>query len=397
MKDWGDFQWRYDIAPAVSANDTDYLASDQNFRKLLERFRNDHPQSGIDACYGGGRWISYDIARLAESGEYTDGGVGPYSAYYTSLMVSPDKLHNVVDFDHTYYNAASDRIHLSMDPTWYRDPGDGRNVESIRKDWEIYHYLLAQGVVGRWSHVFRPKVDHDEPIWYFQRMNRDGSKGVILTKHEKLGATYYVTSRLLRNSPGARDEYRGDSGRNEYGSDNLRRLRLETGIYQDLIGGAPRFYGVPGQGYGPLNVKYQSGASDQSLVTKIVKLGVEQRVTDHFFGMALQVNEPLTVTQLGQFDPGNNRGTYTLSLVRADDGKVLATVDLDMSKTHPDAMGFKYVSLPEPIHLENTGKPVTIYPRGLSPEAAYEVRGSASGIHLNERGSKLMSDGYYPR
>ena len=76
---WGDYQWRYDIAPAASANDTDALAADQNFRSLLERFKSDHPQSGIDACDGGGRWISYDIARLAESGEYTDGGVGPYS------------------------------------------------------------------------------------------------------------------------------------------------------------------------------------------------------------------------------------------------------------------------------------------------------------------------------
>ena len=143
----------------------------------LSSFKTDHPQSGIDACDGGGRWISYDIARLAESGEYTDGGIGPYSAYYTSLLVSPDKLHNVVDFDHTYYNAATDRTHLAMDPTWYRDPGDGPDVESIRKDWEIYHYLTAQGVVGRWSHVFRPKVDHDDAIWYFQRMNRDGIKG----------------------------------------------------------------------------------------------------------------------------------------------------------------------------------------------------------------------------
>ena len=53
----------------------------------------------------------------------------------------------------------------------------------------------------------------------------------------------------------------------------------------------------------------------------------------------------MTVTQLGQFDPGNNHGTYTLSLVRAEDGKVLATADLDMSQTHPDAMGFKYARL----------------------------------------------------
>ncbi len=93
-----------------------------------------------------------------------------------------------------------------MNPTWYRDPGDGPDVESIRKDWEIYHYLVAQGVAGRWSHVFRPKVDHDDAIWYFQRMNRDGSKGVILTKHAKHGSTYFVTSRLSKQSTDQRTD-----------------------------------------------------------------------------------------------------------------------------------------------------------------------------------------------
>ena len=392
VKSWGDFQWRYDIAPAVSANDTDYLASDQNFRKVLERFKHDHPKSGIDACYGGGRWISYDIARLSESGEYTDGGTGPYSAYYTSLMVSPDKLHNVVDFDHTYYDPTSEAIHLAMNPTWYRDPGDGPDLDSIRKNWEVYHYLTAQGVVGRWSHMFRPKVDHDDAIWYFQRMNRDASKGVILTKHEKHGATYYITSRLSKMASGSTDQYRGDAG-------SMNRVTttsagtLVTGIYQDLVDGAPRFYGVPGEVYGPLNVKYQSGGSDQSLITGIVRRGADRPVTDHFFGMALQVSDPMTITQLGQFDPGNNRGTYTLSLVRADDGKVLATADLDMSKANPDALGFKYASLSEPLHLEGTAKPITIYPRGLSPSATYDVRGSISGFHASESGAKLMSEG----
>jgi hypothetical protein len=85
---WGNNQWRYDIAPADSSNDTDALAADQNFRKVLERFKRGHPQSGIDACDGGGRWISYDLGRFAESGEYTDGGVGPYSSYYTALFDS---------------------------------------------------------------------------------------------------------------------------------------------------------------------------------------------------------------------------------------------------------------------------------------------------------------------
>jgi hypothetical protein len=389
---WGDFQWRYDIAPAASANDTDALAADQNFRNLLQRFKSDHPQSGIDACDGGGRWISYDIARMAESGEYTDGGVGPYSSYYTSLLIPPDKLHNVVDFDHTYYDAATDRTHLAMNPTWYRDPGDGPDVESIRKDWEIYHYLVAQGVAGRWSHVFRPKVDHDDAVWYFQRMNRDSSKGVIITKHAKHGSSYYVISQLSKHSPPSTDQYRGGAGE----MNTVRTTSaasLETGIYEDPVDGAFRFYGVPGQGFGPLNVKYQLGAGDESLVTKIVKIGAERRVANQFFGLELRLDEPMTVTELGQFDPGNNHGTYTLSLVRADDGRVLGTVDLDMSQTHPDAMGFKYARLSRPIQLEASAKPVVIYPRGLSPAETYDVRASASGLHVHQAGSQLMSNG----
>ena len=394
---WGDYQWRYDIAPAASANDTDALAADQNFRSVLQRFKGDHPQSGIDACDGGGRWISYDIARLADSGEYTDGGVGPYSSYYTSLLVPPDKLHNVVDFDHTYYNPATDCTHLAMDPTWYRDPGDGPDVESIRKDWEIYHYLVMQGVAGRWSHIFRPKLDHDDPIWYFQRMNRDGTKGVILTKHEKHGSTYFVLSQPSKHPTATAgqlpvDQYRGDAG----GMNTVTTTSaasIATGIYEDPTDGGARYYGVPGEGFGPLNVKYRTGIGEESLVTKIVKLGAERRVSNHFFGIALQLDEPMTVTELGQFDPGNNHGTYTLSLVRAEDGKVLATVDLDLSQTHPDAMGFKYARLSQPVRLDISPEPVVIYPRGLSAAETYEVRARSSGLHLSQTGAKLMSDG----
>ena len=392
VRAWGDFQWRYDIAPAASANDIDALAADQNFRGLLQRFKSDHPKSGIDACDNGGRWISYEIARLAESGEYTDGGVGPYSAYYTSLLVPPDKLHNVVDFDHTYYNSATDRTHLAMNPTWYRDPGNGPDVESIRKDWEIYHYLVAQGVAGRWSHVFRPKVEHDDAIWYFQRMNRDNSKGIILTKHAKHGSTYYVISRLSKPSPDSTDQYRGGAGEMNTAT-TTSAASLETGIYEDPVDGAFRFYGVPGQGFGPLNVKYQSETGDESLVTKVVKLGAERRVADRFFGMALQLDKPMAVTQLGQFDPGNNRGTYTLSLVRGDDNKVLARIDLDISRAHPDALGFKYARLSQPVQLEATARPVAIYPRGLSPAKTYDVRASSSGLHIHKTGSQLMTEG----
>ena len=200
-------------------------------------------------------------------------------------------MHNVVDFDHIYYNSATDRTHLAMDPTWYRDPGDGPDVESIRKDWDIYHYLVAQGVAGRWSHVFRPKVENDNAIWYFQRMNRDSSKGVILTKHAKHGSTYYVISRPAKSSsPGFADQYRGGAGEMNIAT-TTSAASLETGIYEDPVDGAFRYYGVPGQGFGPLNVKYQIGGGDESLVTKIVKLGAERKVSDQFFGMAIQLDD----------------------------------------------------------------------------------------------------------
>ncbi len=168
---------------------------------------------------------------------------------------------------------------------------------------------------------------------------------------------------------------------------------LETGIYEDPVDGAPRFYGVPGQEFGPLDVKYQKGTTDESLVTNVVKRGAERRAQDHFFGMAIQVDEPMTITQLGQFDTGHSQGTYTLSLVRAEDNAVLATADLDMSRAPVDEMGFKYVRLPKPAVLQTSSKPVVIYPRGLVPAEAYEVRASSSGLHLRQTGSRLMSDG----
>ena len=59
---------------------------------------------------------------------------------------------------------------------------------------------------------------------------------------------------------------------------------LETGIYEDPVDGAFRFYGVPGQEFGPLNVKYPIGRGDESLVTKIVKLGAERRAQTGFSG-----------------------------------------------------------------------------------------------------------------
>ncbi len=392
LSKWGNFQWRYDIAPAASATDTKALAADQNFRSVIEHFKSSHPTSGVDACDGGGRWISYDLARLSESGEYTDGGVGPYSGYYSSLLVPPDKYHNVSDFDHTYYNPSSDRIHLALDPTWYRDPGDGRDVEFIRKDWEIYHYLTSQGVVGRWSHIFRPPVVNDDPIWYVQRMNAAGSKGVIITKHAKTGAEYFVISKPLANTSG--DRYEGGPTQMP-GVSTTNAVIADSGVYSDPTDGGYGYYGVPGEVYGPLNFRYESSQGEQSYVTQIAKHGVVQHVSEKFFGMAIQTGrEPITISELGQYDPGKNKGTYSLLLVRASDKTILGSTTLDMSRTNVDALGFKYAKLSKPVTLTPTqDEPVKIFPRGLRADSTYDVRTYYSAMHLQWSGSDLMKQG----
>jgi hypothetical protein len=389
---WGDYQWRFDGPEGISATDTGYLDSDQSFRGLAQGFKEAHKASGIDACAGGGRWISYDMARLADSGEYTDGGVGPYTSYYTSLLVPPDKYHNVVDFDHTFYNAASDRTHLCLDPCWYRDPGDGPDLEAIRKDWEIYHYLVAQGVAGRWSHVFRPAVENDDAVWYFQRMDRTDSKGVIIAKHAKLGPTYYLICKPKERT--ASDFYYGGAG-DMCKLTTTEVARLDTGIYEDLVDHEYRYYGVPGEGYGPLNLKYATAGEQRSYIASVEKLGSQKPVKEKFFGMAIQTgSEPVTITHLGQYAERNAEGVYTLMVVRAEDGAVLASVDLDTSKGHIDAMGFKYAALGAPLRLDPApGKPVVVKPRGLNPELFYDIRCAKSNYQASRLGWALMQSG----
>jgi hypothetical protein len=308
------------------------------------------------------------------------------------LLVPPDKCHNVVDFDHTFYNAASDRTHLCLDPCWYRDPGDGPDLEAIRKDWEIYHYLVAQGVAGRWSHVFRPVVENDDAIWYFQRMDRTNSKGVIIAKHAKLGPVYYLVCKPKERT--ASDSYYGGPG------DMCKLLttevaRADTGIYEDLVDHEYRYYGVPGHAYGPLNFKYATAGEQKSYITSIEKLGVQKPVKERFFGMAIQTgSEPITITHLGQYALRNAEGVYTLMVVRAEDGAVLASVDLDTSQGHVDARGFKYATLSTPLRLDPApAKPVVIKPRGLMPEATYGVRCAKANYKTTRSGKDLMQSG----
>ena len=80
----------------------------------------------------------------------------------------------------------------------YDTTGDTWNpekLEGIRQLNDIYHYLLSQGVVGRWVHVYRPAVEGDDPTMYFERLSRDGKRGIIIPKHVAPGADHDSSQR----------------------------------------------------------------------------------------------------------------------------------------------------------------------------------------------------------
>jgi hypothetical protein len=260
--------------------------------------------------------------------------------------------------------------------------------------------LRAQQVVGRWSHVFRPEVSNDDPIWYFQRMNRDGSKGIIIAKHAKEAPTYFITAKRL--SGGEKDGFQGVPSVMCLLSTE-KAATIETGIYQDPIDGEYRYYGSGNEVYGPVNFKYQTATGEASYATGIAKPGAVQPATERFFGMAIQpTKEPLVITELGligrtrnEWEKGaDNTGKYRLTIVRADDRQVIASVEIDLTQGYPDRLGFKYAKLPVPVRLDPVlGKPVVLHPHGLNPTAEYDVRCAKSGYQALRAGADLMEKG----
>jgi hypothetical protein len=119
--------------------------------------------------------------------------------------------------------------------------------------------------------------------------------------------------------------------------------------------------------------------------------------------MAIQpTGEPLVITELGlisrirhEYVKGSdNTGRYRLSIVRAEDGQVITSAEIDMSQGHPDHLGFKYAKLPAPVRLEAVSDhPVVVHPRGLIRTAEYDVRCAKADYRARRTGADLMETG----
>lgn len=183
---WGNFEWRNDsffTAPR-QGDDRGLLGQDEGLRRVIRNFLDRHPKCAFQAVNGGGNYGGYDYTRYASSFSFSDGAVGPLRNYYAALLFPPDKTSDIPDiWNPNDYNPATWRGLLCLNFDMTGDTIDAAKLEGVRELIDIYHYLHQQGVVGRWVHVFRPRIQGDDPTLYFERLSRDGLRGIIIPKH----------------------------------------------------------------------------------------------------------------------------------------------------------------------------------------------------------------------
>lgn len=177
---WGSFEWRTD---AVSFPD---WAADKDMRQKIVYFLDNHPRCSFHTCSGGSHYShTFEIQRFANTNYFSDYGRGEQTNYYFSYIEPPDKWTDIIEPWKTKgkYSPETARTTLTMVPFWglHASPDD---QESLRKDLETYHYLLREGVAGRWSYMFHPAIQGDTEFYYSQRTSRDRTKACIILKHK---------------------------------------------------------------------------------------------------------------------------------------------------------------------------------------------------------------------
>ncbi|MHB8971423.1 MAG: malectin domain-containing carbohydrate-binding protein [Pirellulaceae bacterium] len=176
---WGNFQWRTDGVASYSLED------EQEFRGRVEGFLDRHPRASFHTCGGGGTYAhTFGIQRYADANYFADFG-GDQTNYYCSYFELPDKWFDPLLANMKEYRGKGQRM-LTMVPNWGAGAanGDGNDLWPIA---EMYRYLMASGVAGRWSYVAHPVIKGDVEYQYFQRVSRDRTKSVIILKHRPEG------------------------------------------------------------------------------------------------------------------------------------------------------------------------------------------------------------------
>ena len=180
---WGDFQWRTD-----GQWDFDF-ALDRAWREKVSGFLRQNPRSSFHTTDCGSRYAhAFEPQRLADINMFTDPGGGDQTNHFLSYIETPDKWMDLMPafYSGGQYRPDTSRQILTMMPCWDQK-AVGEDQEHLRKLCEIYHYLTAQGVAGRWTYLLHPRVTGDAEIYYAQRTSFDRKRACIILKHRAAG------------------------------------------------------------------------------------------------------------------------------------------------------------------------------------------------------------------
>jgi hypothetical protein len=181
--EWGDYEWRNDDYLECSGwPGSMQLAQDQGMRAAIQGFLDARPKSGMHEVNSGGVYFGYDLMRFAEGSSFDDVGQGFFGQYDAARIFPTDKLSGPPEGT-TRWDSCDNSFNsqLIWAPDMYSDGTDPQRIECVRRVFDLYHYLTAQGVVGRWEHQYHPHATDADANW-FERLSGDGQRGIIIYK-----------------------------------------------------------------------------------------------------------------------------------------------------------------------------------------------------------------------
>ena len=208
---WGEFEWRTD-----EVYNPDFK-SEASFKKLIKNHLDGGIRRSFHTCSGGATYSStFDIQRFANYNYLSDNGMGPTSIYYFTYFTVPDRWGDTLpglggeyyakDGSHSfkikngktkYYNPDFARGNLIMAGKYC--PVVKKNADLHREDANIYDYLKAKGVAGRWSYMFHPGIYGDREYYYMQRTSRDRLRAAIIIRRRPEGRVVIYPKGLLES------------------------------------------------------------------------------------------------------------------------------------------------------------------------------------------------------
>ncbi len=196
QREFGDYDLRVDGSSSRFMNSGSFtdtggdanctFLQSEHWYELMQRFKDENPNAGLDGCSSGGCAMTIESIRFADQQQITDGWCFHMGGYWTSLFLPIDKHQGMPMASTSLGLRASGKYgpesrNLFTAPISYPYPLDPESVENCRRDMELFRWLRdVKHVYGKGIKVYRPQVETGDPTFILQRMTEDRTSGMIM-------------------------------------------------------------------------------------------------------------------------------------------------------------------------------------------------------------------------